>query len=58
MDIKTVCAVGGIVLGGVWAISRRFTRIEDRLDANTEVLKNLWCLRDHKDDCKEDKPEE
>jgi hypothetical protein len=41
--LPTVCAVGAVVLGGAWQLSRKFQRIEDRLD-------DLWCTR-HPDQC-------
>ena len=43
MDLKTVCAVGMIVLGGTWSLSRRFTRLEDRLTNMEGEIKALPC---------------
>lgn len=43
MDLKTVCAVGVIVLGGTWTISRRFTHLEDRIDSVEKDIHELPC---------------
>jgi hypothetical protein len=32
IDVRTLCAVGGVVLLGTWRIGRWMKRIEDRLD--------------------------
>lgn len=36
VDIRTVCAVGGIVLPGVWWMSSRLTKFSDRLKDGDE----------------------
>ena len=33
VDIRTLCAVGAVVLGGTWWIARWMQRVEDRLKA-------------------------
>jgi hypothetical protein len=43
VDLQTVCAVGMIVLGGTWSLSRRFTRLEDRLETVESEIKALPC---------------
>lgn len=56
IDIKTVSSVGGIVFAGVWAISRRFTRIEDRLDEHERLMRGLRCVRDREEpECEQKK---
>ena len=57
MDLRTVCAVGAIVLTGTWTLSRRFTHLEDRLGDVERDIKDLPCvLKPRKEKCKE--PEE
>lgn len=41
VDVRTICAVGGIVLLGTWRIGRWMRRIEDRLDAGDERFKRI-----------------
>ena len=43
MDLKTVCAVGVIVLGGTWTISKRFTHLEDRINDVEKDIHDLPC---------------
>lgn len=45
VDIKTVAAVGTIVLGGTWSLSRRFTRLDDRISAVESALKVMPCTK-------------
>lgn len=45
MDIKTVCAVGSVVLAGAWTISRRFTRLEDRIADVEHAIKVMPCTK-------------
>ena len=54
MDLKTVCAVGMIVLGGTWTLSRRFTHLEDRIDDVERNIKELPCTF-KKENCEEQK---
>lgn len=43
--LPTVCAVGSVVLGGAWQLSRRFQRFEDHFDSIDKKLDELWCIR-------------
>jgi hypothetical protein len=36
VDLKTVAAVGGVVLPATWWLARKFTQIEDRFDAGSK----------------------
>ena len=54
MDLKTVCAVGMIVLGGTWSLSRRFTHLEDRIEGMERTIKALPCTF-KKENCEEQK---
>lgn len=45
MDLKTVCAVGAIVLSGTWTLSRRFQRMEDRVENMERMVSKLACVR-------------
>lgn len=49
MDLKTVCAVGMIVVGGTWTMSRKFTRLEDRLRDVEKEIKILPCQKEVKE---------
>lgn len=42
-DMQTVCAVGMIVLGGTWTVSRWKTHLEDRIDGVERKIKELPC---------------
>ena len=55
MDLKTVCAVGMIVLGGTWTLSRRFTHLEDRIGDVERDIMWLPCNVKKKADCEEQK---
>lgn len=37
IDLKTVGAVGAIVLSGTWSLSKRFARIEEKLEGLKEL---------------------
>jgi hypothetical protein len=43
MDLRTVCAVGAIVLTGTWTLSRRFTHLEDRIAGIEKDIHDLTC---------------
>lgn len=41
MDVRTVCAVGGIVIPGVWWLSSRMKGVADRLKEGDERFKKF-----------------
>lgn len=45
MDLKTVCAVGGVVLAGAWTVSKRFTQLEDRIADVEQAIKVMPCTK-------------
>jgi len=55
VDLRTVCAVGGIVLTGSWQISRWQTKVTDRLDLLESTIAKLPCVKDQKTRCDEKK---
>lgn len=43
MDLKTICAVGGVVLMGSWHASQWMQKVSDRLSDVEDVIKKLPC---------------
>ena len=46
VSLSTVSAVGSVVFAGVWWISSRFTRIDDRLKEIEKSVAKLPCVRE------------
>ena len=45
LRLPTVFAVGSVVVGGAWQLSRRFQRFEDHFTEIDRKLDELWCIR-------------
>ena len=45
LRLPTVFAVGSVVVGGAWQLSRRFQRFEDHFVEIDRKLDELWCVR-------------
>lgn len=43
VDLRTVCAVGFVVIGGSWHASKWMTKVNDRLDDIEEHFRHLPC---------------
>lgn len=43
--LPTVFAVGSVVIGGAWQLSRRFQRFEDHFIEIDRKLDALWCIK-------------
>ena len=43
--LPTVFAVGSVVMGGAWQLSRRFQRFEDHFESIDKKMEELWCIR-------------
>lgn len=43
IDLRTVCAVGFVVIGGSWHASKWMTKVNDRLDDIEEHFRHLPC---------------
>lgn len=47
IDLKTLGAVASVVLPATWYLSRRYTRIEDRLNELEKAIGEMPCTKAH-----------